>query len=123
MCFCKLLLIVLLFSSCDDGWLQFNDYCLAFSPEELNWYIAASICQVYGARLVQIDSQAKQDWIVSQMQQQQLTNAWTGGSNRYHNTMWTWVPSLKLMKAYTNWHAGEPNNFAGENPSNGKYRL
>ncbi|CAG5125931.1 unnamed protein product [Candidula unifasciata] len=106
------------FSICDEGWTQFNDYCLAFSPDLLDWYTAASMCLLYDARLVQIDSQAKQNWIVDHLKARKITSAWAGGSNRYHNSIWKWIPSLKPLKNFEYWTPKEPNNAPGENPTN-----
>ncbi|CAG5127573.1 unnamed protein product, partial [Candidula unifasciata] len=54
-------------ADCPKGWPQFGDLCFSFNPEPVTWITAASFCHTLGARLVEITSKEKQDWIAQQM--------------------------------------------------------
>ncbi|CAG5132626.1 unnamed protein product, partial [Candidula unifasciata] len=95
---------------CEVGWVEHKGFCYSFSPEVASWLDAASVCQVYGGRLVQIESQEKNDFIAAQMAHKHVEDAWIGGTCRYHPSIWEWVPSLKPIRGYLNWFKGEPNS-------------
>ncbi|BFZ20733.1 hypothetical protein BsWGS_23772 [Bradybaena similaris] len=108
------LTIQCVFSRCQDGWTLNKGFCYGFSADFLTWNDAAAMCLVYGARLVQIDSLEKNNWLASEMAARQMVNIWVGGSCRFHTNLWVWVPSYKQMKPFTNWYPGQPDNPLGE---------
>ncbi|XP_062613329.1 uncharacterized protein LOC134275092 [Saccostrea cucullata] len=51
--------------ACGDGWTQFRDHCYRLSVTTATWYDAALQCGGQGGYVVEIESQAENDWINS----------------------------------------------------------
>ncbi|BFZ20734.1 hypothetical protein BsWGS_23773 [Bradybaena similaris] len=117
-CLCVFIALTIqcVFSRCDLGWSEYRGFCYSFSApaDTLPWLLASSSCLLYNARLVQVDSEEKNNWVVSQMVERLIDDVWIGGSCRYHSATWEWVPSLQLMKGFSNWYTGQPGNPHGE---------
>ncbi|BFZ20730.1 hypothetical protein BsWGS_23769 [Bradybaena similaris] len=99
---------------CGEGWAEYGQWCISVSPEPLDWFRAAGACSLWGAKLVQIEDQGKQNFVVSQLRARGINDAWAGGSRRYSTSTWLWIPSLKTIRGYTNWFNGEPNDSKSE---------
>ena len=50
--------------SCPDQWAMFEDYCYWFETQEASWNDAEAICNLEGANLVSITSEAEQSYII-----------------------------------------------------------
>ncbi|CAG5132628.1 unnamed protein product [Candidula unifasciata] len=100
--------------ACWLGWVEFKGVCYSFNPDYLPWLSAQASCQLYGARLIQVDSQEKQEWLEKTLKETNLNNVWIGGTCRLHQSTWFWVPSYRPIKNYTNWLAGQPGNPSAE---------
>ncbi|KAK6047525.1 lectin C-type domain protein, partial [Cooperia oncophora] len=97
--------------ACDGfQWNYKDQYCYRFSPEKLTWLKANQFCHSIGGYMVDVHSQAKDDYIKAQ----------TGGAAAWiglirNNNAWVWdVPtgnSYQNLGDYTNWAPGvDPNN-------------
>ncbi|CAG5127575.1 unnamed protein product [Candidula unifasciata] len=111
---CLAMIVPSALADCPIGWPQFGDLCFSFNPEPVSWITAASFCHTLGARLVEITSKEKQDWIAQQMKAKPFfTEAWIGGSRRYSD--WAWMADSKPIKSYTNWAPKKQDNKQGAN--------
>jgi len=62
---------------------------------------------------VQIENADEQEWLKKQIIAKSMGSTWIGGSSRFHNTLWEWVPSLRPLSRFENWFEGEPNDPQG----------
>ncbi|BFZ20743.1 hypothetical protein BsWGS_23782 [Bradybaena similaris] len=96
---------------CQYGWIEHRGYCYMFSDHDLDYFTATAYCRVNGARLVQIDTSAKQSWIESQLSEFIITEAYIGADSLQHRGRYSWVPTgLLFNESFVNWHNNEPSN-------------
>ncbi|BFZ21806.1 hypothetical protein BsWGS_24845 [Bradybaena similaris] len=100
-------------SGCRPDWVQFQDSCYGFGREPVSWPDAAALCSAYGGYLAEINSQAENDFLVSEAQTRKLGNVWLGGSDILKEGAFRWTTSGETIGAFTNWNSGEPDNYNG----------
>ncbi len=106
-----------------DGMLPFggiyrieSDSWYFLLPSPMSWPIAEANAQSYGGHLVTINSQAENDWLVSQFGAFGVNLAWIGFTDEANEGSFVW--SSGEPATFTNWLPGEPNN-----ESNGDYGV
>jgi len=78
----------------------------------LTWPEANTYCELQSGYLATITSKEENDFIFSQFGDPSIL-LWLGGSDAGNEGTWTWVSDEPWI--YSNWEAGEPNNFISEN--------
>uniref|UniRef100_A0A0B6ZT36 C-type lectin domain-containing protein n=1 Tax=Arion vulgaris TaxID=1028688 RepID=A0A0B6ZT36_9EUPU len=96
---------------CYNGWAAYEGYCYGFFVEDVSWLLASANCDLFGARLAEIDSKQRETWLSQQLVVKKLPVAWIGLSSRLHPGVWQWTPSNRDVSRYVNWIPGEPNNY------------
>ena len=100
-----------------------NNYRLAEMAPRINhyevfdqvastWDEAEQYCESLGGHLATISTQAENDHVYQLMRDAGYLSAYFGYSDQETEKTWVWIGSEKI--AYTNWHAGEPNQ---DNPN------
>ncbi len=89
---------------CGDGWTQFNGHC--YRVERGSWVELSDKCAALGGYLVNINSLAENDWVLSFSGD---ANSWIGYSDRSSEGVWVWTDG----SSYSKWHGGEPNDCCG----------
>ncbi|BFZ21791.1 hypothetical protein BsWGS_24830 [Bradybaena similaris] len=59
----------LTYADCLPGWIRFGDSCYNFRKENVQWDKAVSLCRSNGGYLVEINSDAENDWVTSQVKE------------------------------------------------------
>ncbi|XP_071454358.1 C-type lectin 37Db isoform X1 [Hetaerina americana] len=81
-----------------------------------NWYRAAQYCRYHGMHLASIESQEESDKLEKHIKDYGLglEHFWTSGTDQGEEGVFFWLSNGRPV-TYTNWNAGEPNNFRYEN--------
>ncbi|KAK7476383.1 hypothetical protein BaRGS_00032383, partial [Batillaria attramentaria] len=97
---------------CPNDWTRFEDSCYVFIDENVPWTSAAVICRlVLGADMLEIETQAENDFIASQIfARNGVDNIWIGLTDFTREGRWEWT-STKEQPSFTNWGPGQPDNL------------
>ncbi|KAF0768650.1 mannose-binding protein C-like isoform X1 [Aphis craccivora] len=81
-----------------------------------NWYKAAQYCRYHGMHLASISSQEENDKLEKYIKDNGLGHEhfWTSGTDQAEEGSFFWLANGRPI-GFTNWNAGEPNNFKYEN--------
>lgn len=81
-----------------------------------NWFRAAQYCRFHGMHLASISSQEENDRLEKHIRDYGLGNEhfWTSGTDLADEGNFFWMANGRPI-TFTNWNAGEPNNFRYEN--------
>ncbi|XP_037033632.1 low affinity immunoglobulin epsilon Fc receptor-like [Bradysia coprophila] len=81
-----------------------------------NWYKAAQYCRFHGMHLASISSQEENDNLEKHIKDFGFGNDhfWTSGTDLADEGNFFWMANGRPI-TFTNWNAGEPNNFRYEN--------
>ncbi|CAH0387958.1 unnamed protein product [Bemisia tabaci] len=81
-----------------------------------NWYRATQYCRYHGMHLASIGSQEENDKLEKHIKDYGLgaEHFWTSGTDQAEEGTFFWMSTGKPV-TFTNWNAGEPNNFRYEN--------
>ncbi|XP_067646283.1 uncharacterized protein tfc isoform X2 [Eurosta solidaginis] len=81
-----------------------------------NWFKAAQYCRYHGMHLVSISSQEENDRLEKHIRDFGLGHEhfWTSGTDLADEGNYFWMANGRPI-TFTNWNAGEPNNFRYEN--------
>ncbi|XP_077290247.1 brevican core protein triforce isoform X2 [Arctopsyche grandis] len=81
-----------------------------------NWFKAAQYCRFHGMHLASISSQEENDKLEKYVRDSGYGNEhfWTSGTDLAEEGNFFWMSSGRPI-TFTNWNAGEPNNFRYEN--------
>lgn len=93
---------------CRDSWVVYNDECLFFNTQLLNFTDAKAQCEVWGAKLVRPDSQHKQDFVARFLGQFQTSSWWLGLSDRGEEGAWRWIDNNNYVWDYNGWDEAQP---------------
>ncbi|KAL8570302.1 hypothetical protein ACOMHN_011323 [Nucella lapillus] len=97
--------------------------CYTFHTQPATWYEAATRCRREGPHfsLVTIKSQEEQMFITRTIKGDPALSAagqlgfWTAGNDERHEHTFDWTDTgTPYQGTYSNWRAGQPNNFAGD---------
>ncbi|XP_071953691.1 macrophage mannose receptor 1-like [Antedon mediterranea] len=94
-------------SSCQEGWVSFQDSCYKFEATKTSWSDARSNCLDLGADLVVVRNKAENDFLYTNNPTR--SDLWLGISDVQNETNFKWVS--KECSQYKNFGAGEPNNY------------
>lgn len=72
----------------------------------MSWSAANDYCQNLGATLPCVQNSAENDFLFDHFGQ-----VWLGINDQNQESKWEWLPSCQ--STYSNWHAGEPNDWGG----------
>ncbi|BFZ21797.1 hypothetical protein BsWGS_24836 [Bradybaena similaris] len=100
-------------SGCRPDWVLFQGSCYGFLREQVTWPDAAALCRANGGYLAEINSQAENDFLVSEAQTRKLGNVWLGASDTLQEGTFQWTTSGETIEAFTNWYPGKPDNYDG----------
>ncbi|XP_054733896.1 GATA zinc finger domain-containing protein 10 isoform X2 [Anastrepha obliqua] len=81
-----------------------------------NWFKAAQYCRYHGMHLASISSQEENDRLEKHIRDFGLGHEhfWTSGTDLADEGIFFWMANGRPI-TFTNWNAGEPNNFRYEN--------
>lgn len=81
-----------------------------------NWYKAAQYCRFHGMHLASLSSQEDNDRLEKHVNDFGLGNEhfWTSGTDLADEGSFFWMATGQPI-TFTNWNAGEPNNFQYDN--------
>lgn len=81
-----------------------------------NWYKAAKFCRYHGMQLASIESQQENDQLEKHIKDFGFGHEhfWTAGTDQGEEGSFFWLSTGRPV-TFTNWNAGEPNNFRYEN--------
>uniref|UniRef100_A0A1B0CV96 Putative c-type lectin n=1 Tax=Lutzomyia longipalpis TaxID=7200 RepID=A0A1B0CV96_LUTLO len=81
-----------------------------------NWFRAAQYCRFHGMHLASISSQEENDKLEKHIRDFGFGNEhfWTSGTDLAEEGSFFWMSTGRPI-TFTNWNAGEPNNFRYEN--------
>lgn len=85
-----------------------NHYCLIQTPT--NWTNAKEKCLSFGSHLLEINTEAEQNWLNGRVSGSAW---WTGGVKNKNGVDWIWENSSSGM-VFTNWGPSQPNNGGEE---------
>ncbi|TMW49796.1 hypothetical protein DOY81_005153, partial [Sarcophaga bullata] len=94
--------------------VNYKTYTIFF--EEVNWFTALERCGNNGKKLASItslDDSIKLIETLDTLSQLYATNFWLGASDLGHNGQYVWASNGEAISRFTNWRAGEPNNWCG----------
>ncbi|OQX01207.1 MAG: hypothetical protein BWK73_46830, partial [Thiothrix lacustris] len=85
-----------------------------------NWEQCETAAKEVGAHLVVIEDQAENDWVANTFNVSATTYGyWIGYTDKAQEGVWKTVAGE--IATYTNWGAGEPNNYMGYSPTGENY--
>ncbi|KAK7476376.1 hypothetical protein BaRGS_00032376, partial [Batillaria attramentaria] len=98
-------------AQCPADWVHFQGSCYLFVDENVPWTSALVICRlVQNADMLQVDSQAENDFVVSQIKARTgIDNVWMGLTDFVRDGTWLTTSDQQPAK-YFNWGPGEPDN-------------
>ncbi|XP_076031590.1 brevican core protein triforce isoform X2 [Oratosquilla oratoria] len=81
-----------------------------------NWYKAAQYCRFHGMQLAGIETERENKFLEEHIQDVGLGHEhfWTSGTDQGEEGRFFWMSNGNPI-TFTNWNAGEPNNFQYEN--------
>ncbi|XP_058457353.1 uncharacterized protein LOC131434549 [Malaya genurostris] len=81
-----------------------------------NWFKALQYCRYHGMQLASIQSQEENDRLEKYVKDYGLATEhfWTSGTDLAEEGSFFWISNGRPL-SFTNWNAGEPNNFRYEN--------
>ncbi|XP_053663527.1 C-type lectin 37Db-like [Anopheles marshallii] len=81
-----------------------------------NWFKALQYCRFHGMQLASIQTQEENDRLEKYVKDYGLATEhfWTSGTDLAEEGSFFWVSNGRPL-SFTNWNAGEPNNFRYEN--------
>ncbi|CAB3375167.1 Hypothetical predicted protein [Cloeon dipterum] len=81
-----------------------------------NWYKANRYCRYHGMQLASIDTEEENKFLQETIASQGfgLEHFWTSGTDQGEEGHFFWMSTGRPL-TFTNWNAGEPNNFRYEN--------
>ncbi|XP_059471636.1 perlucin-like [Neocloeon triangulifer] len=85
----------------------FGNSTYELSDIELDWYMANYACKNKGMFLVSVESEAEDEFIISQLIPYWLS-FWTSGNDLYKERQFYWDSTGHLLGPYTNWGFKQP---------------
>ncbi|XP_069188489.1 macrophage mannose receptor 1 isoform X1 [Procambarus clarkii] len=81
-----------------------------------NWFKAAQYCRFHGMQLAGVETERQNRFLEQHIQDAGLGHEhfWTSGTDQGEEGRFFWMSNGQPI-TYTNWNAGEPNNFQYEN--------
>lgn len=94
---------------CPDGWYTFGEFCYKIGWSSLTWDSANTACASLNSNMVSVHSQEEQDFLFLLMHEIR-SKVWIGlRRSSVRHDIFEWRDDSPLD--YTNWFAGEPNNY------------
>eukprot|EP00105_Crassostrea_gigas_P010869 XP_011426290.2 PREDICTED: C-type mannose receptor 2-like [Crassostrea gigas] len=95
----------------------FDQLCLQFNFEKIDWEVARNRCLSDGGDLIQIRTGILQSFLqqILTSQHMEKTGFWIGASDRDVESQWEWVTGDKNM-TYSNWQDGQGTKAGKHSP-------
>ncbi|XP_017543208.1 ladderlectin-like [Pygocentrus nattereri] len=99
---------------CPVGWTKYNEHCIFYVSQALDWAAAEANCLVLGAHLVSIHSESEYRMVKALIHAHDPSDkpTWLGLSNCQKRDSWFWSDGSKFD--YSKWNKEEPNHSNGE---------
>ncbi|BFZ21792.1 hypothetical protein BsWGS_24831 [Bradybaena similaris] len=97
-------------SGCQREWERFGDSCYGFGRENVTWPDAMSMCRAFQGYLVEINSKAENDWLVSQLKTRKFSHTWLGASDMMKEGVFRWMTNNVPVGKVPYFHPGQPDN-------------
>ena len=97
-------------ASCPSGFTAINGDCYMLTSTR-TWSSSQSTCEASGAKLVTITSQTQNNALLNYYSSRATYALWIGYKRVVTRGAFAWQDGS--TSTYTNWDAGEPNNFGG----------
>ncbi|XP_062574146.1 perlucin-like [Saccostrea cucullata] len=103
-------------ADCPNNWRGYSGNCYLFLTHlPMNWQSAWDYCAHMGAKLVEIETFAEDNFIKQNAKDFHFHDCfWLGGSDAVLPGVWIWATSRSHL-LYTNWGPGEPNHIHSDN--------
>ncbi|XP_068401126.1 secretory phospholipase A2 receptor isoform X1 [Eschrichtius robustus] len=94
---------------CEPGWNPHNRNCYQLQKEKKTWNEALHSCQSNNSALINIDSLAEVEFLVTLLGDENASETWIGLSNNKIPVSFEWSDGSSVI--FTNWHTLEPQIF------------
>ncbi|XP_022425913.1 secretory phospholipase A2 receptor [Delphinapterus leucas] len=94
---------------CEPGWNPHNRNCYKLQKERKTWNEALHSCQSNNSALIDIDSLAEVEFLVTLLGDENASETWIGLSNNKTPVSFEWSDGSSVI--FTNWHTLEPQIF------------
>ncbi|XP_032492764.1 secretory phospholipase A2 receptor isoform X4 [Phocoena sinus] len=94
---------------CEPGWNPHNRNCYQLQKEKKTWNEALHSCQSNNSALIDIDSLAEVEFLVTLLGDENASETWIGLSNNKIPVSFEWSDGSSVI--FTNWHTLEPQIF------------
>ncbi|XP_071489144.1 echinoidin-like [Diadema antillarum] len=104
------------FGCCPEYWTGFHGSCYRLFLVKKNWQEAENHCVELGGHLTSVLSEAENTFLYNYWRYTVPTPAWgfwTGYNDRSTEGDWVWSDQSSSTTPYTNWRAGQPNSYGG----------
>ncbi|PVD27527.1 hypothetical protein C0Q70_12689 [Pomacea canaliculata] len=99
---------------CPDDWTYFEGSCYLYVNEYSNWHDSKSICESLRSHLVEVTSDAENNFVANMVRLHKVNNIWAGMQDFAQDGHFVWLSSLQ-PPVYTHWIPGQPDDaFGGE---------
>lgn len=99
---------------CENGWLEYCNYCYFVPGVLLSWEDARNFCSRVNGFLIRIDSQAEYNWIVTELNKIPVSAAYVWLAAIRSNGLFVWrgVNGNDIPISTSFWSSGEPSGPA-----------
>ena len=96
---------------CPDGWTQFEDSCLQFNTDWVDYQTATDTCKMGGAQLYEPQTVDQCHTVCQMADENGLGSTWIGVNDIAEEGSWVFASSGAPFDLGELWAAGEPNNW------------
>ncbi|XP_070195439.1 asialoglycoprotein receptor 2-like isoform X2 [Littorina saxatilis] len=94
---------------CPNDWVAFEHSCYVFLDIKVPWTSAKAFCELLGAKMLEVESKAENDFIVAQMSRSGLSRVWMGINDLVREARWVYNSNGLPLK-YSNWLSAKFDN-------------
>ncbi|XP_046381272.2 echinoidin-like [Haliotis rufescens] len=105
--------LTLVDGSCPDYWTSYAASCYTLIKNPSTWAGADDICKDFDAFLVEVDTNAENEFLISFLKNKKLSTraVWLGGNDLLSESHWMWSHSQEPV-IFTDWAPTQPDNVA-----------
>ncbi|KAL4217897.1 C-type lectin domain 17 [Mactra antiquata] len=97
------------YAGCPNGWTVYEQSCYITGHTAVDFHSAVTFCHHYHGKLVEIETDAENDFLRNFLVDFKDPNHWIGLTDSIIEGEWRWY-SNDLVASYVDWYPGEPNN-------------